>query len=128
MELFNRPIINWNKTGERLADLRCNNLNLRRYVCFFNKKYNEERSLDNLRPKYTCFSNYDCLNCNKEMDKSISVQELANVFGKTRDVVTNWETGKTMPDIEDLLLYSKITELDINEIVVFDLKVCDHRE
>ncbi|MBR6071809.1 MAG: helix-turn-helix transcriptional regulator [Acholeplasmatales bacterium] len=120
MELFNRPVINWIKTGERLALLRYDNNNLRRYVCFYNKKLNEEKSLDTLRPKYTCFFNYDCLNCNEEMDKSISVQELANVFGKTRDVITNWETGKTMPDIEDLLLYSKITGLDINDIVIFD--------
>ena len=57
MELFNRPIINWIKTGERLADLRYNDFNLRRYVCFFNKKFNEEKSIDTLRPKYTCFSN-----------------------------------------------------------------------
>ena len=119
MEIYSRLKIDWIRTGEKLADLRMNNLNLRRYVCYFNKKRNEH-NLDDLsyRPKYTCFSEYKCEECTKEMDKLISVQELANVFGKTRDVINNWETGRTMPDIEDLLLYSKITGLSIEDILI----------
>lgn len=119
MEFYNRPVIDYKKTGERLADLRMNNLNLRRYVCFYNKKLNEAKAIETLRPKYTCYFNYNCEHCTREMDKLISAQELANVFGLSRDIINNWEIGKTTPDIEDFLLYSKITGLDLNKIIVF---------
>ena len=119
MELYSRLKIDWIKTGENLANIRMNNLNLRRYVCYFNKKKNEHKVLSlDFRPKYTCFSEYECETCTKEMDQLISVQELANVFGLSRDVINNWETGRTIPDIEDLLLYSKITGLSIEDILI----------
>ncbi len=119
MEVYSRLKIDWVKTGENLADLRMNNFNLRRYVCYFNKKENEHNvSKLGYRPKYTCFFGYKCEECTKEMDRSISVQELANVFGLSRDIINNWETGRTIPDIEDLLMYSKITKLSIEDILI----------
>ncbi len=132
MEFYNRPVIDYVKTGERLASLRLNNLKLRKYVCYFNKKKFEQKIkndrsnqyyFDRDRPKYNCFSNYECEKCTKEMDTLISAQELANVFGVSRDIINNWETGKTTPDIEDFLLYSKITGLDLNEIIVFEVEI-----
>jgi len=137
MEFYNRPVIDYVKTGERLANLRFNNLKLRRYVCYYNKKKYEKKieaeskkirygyygNSQTIRPKYNCFSNYECEKCTKELDKLISAQELANVFGVSRDIINNWETGKTSPDIEDFLLYSKITGLDLNEIIVFEVEI-----
>ena len=35
-----------------------------------------------------------------------------------KHVINNWETGRTIPDIEDLLLYSKITGLSIEDILI----------
>ena len=118
MEIYKRIKIDWIKTANRLVDLRLNNKNLIKYVCYFNKKMNENKDSRFIN-KYTCYQDYNCDNCT-EMDQNISQQELANVFGVSRYVINNWENSITIPDIEDILLYSKISGVDIYDILVWE--------
>ena len=115
MEIIKPIIIDWDKTKDSLAYLRTNDKNLIKYVCYYNKVNIDDI---NLREKNTCFNNYDCNNCNN-VDKAISRSELAKAMGVTDDVIYNWETGKTIPDIEDLLLYSKICNKKLEDILVY---------
>ena len=107
MKEIHRKRINWKKTGKRLLGLRNNNLTLRRYTCWF-LKYD----------KGNCSG--DCKNCEYEMDPSISRNELADVFMTTESVIFNWENGKTPPEIEDIMLYSEITGIPLEGIIVFE--------
>ena len=106
MKEISRKNIDWEKTGIRLRDLRDHDLNLRRYVCWYFKF-----------GVANCSG--DCMNCIYEMDKNVSRTELSMVFAVTESVLFNWETGKTPPELEDLLLYADICGLTLDEIIVF---------
>ena len=109
--------IDWKKTGIALQYLRENNYNLKKYVCYYNKVNNFNDS-----ERYFCYNIpiYDCDNCDKEMDKKISRRELGRVFSVSEDIVENWENGETIIDIEELIMYSKISGTDIFDILVFE--------
>ena len=104
-----RNYIDWAKTAQNLKLLRNDNLNLRKFCCqalYYNKA--------------NCAG--DCAACKFDMDASIglvSQNELADVFGVSPGVVANWETGRTTPDIEDLIFYSKICDLGLSDVIVF---------
>ncbi len=102
-----RKFIDWNKTAKELRLLRLDNRNLRRYVCY---KLKSEKN--------GCTSD-DCKTCTYEMDCNISQKELAAVFSVSENVVVNWENGKTVPPLEDLLFYSEISGVPLEEIIVF---------
>lgn len=108
MEIIQRKIINPIKTGLSLKNLRCNNLELRRYACFFH------------RTREDICEGVNCEQCTFEMDISISQAELAALFNVSDNVIANWESGKTVPSYEDLLFYSSLTKLPIDKIVIFD--------
>ena len=107
MKRVERKVIDWKKTGRRLRGLRNNNASLRRYVCWHLRYDAGECS-------------GECDVCEYEMDVSISRNELAEVFCTTESVIFNWENGKTPPDLSDLIMYSEITGLSLEEIVVFE--------
>lgn len=108
METIQRKIINPIKTGLSLKNLRCNNLDLRRYACRFH------RTRDDI-----C-EGTNCDNCTFEMDVSISQAELSELFNVSDNVIANWESGKTIPSYEDLLFYSALCNLPLDKIVIFD--------
>ena len=118
MNLINKIVIDWDKTKDNLLDLRLNNINLRKYVCYYNK-FNKDDI--NLREKYTCFNNYLCDDC-KMVDLKISRSELAFTLGVSDDIIYNIETGKTIPDLEELILYSKISKVPLENIIVIKEK------
>lgn len=107
MKEVKRRVINWEATGERLADLRQNNFELRRYACNY------------IRTRNGMCEGLNCENCRKEIDNMISRRELGIVFQTTESVIVNWESGKTSPELEDLLLYTEITGLRLKDILVF---------
>ncbi len=107
-ERISRPIINWTKTGKNLQILRNDNMKLRRYVC------------RELRMKSGDCDGEQCENCRFEMDNSISQFELAKIFNVTPSNIANWESGRSRPQIEDLLMYSRICDLDFFDVVVFE--------
>lgn len=106
MEEIKRRYIDWHKTGRILRDLRNDNLNLRRYVCYVLKSHEGNCS-------------GECESCKYEMDNSISRAELAQVFNVSDSIICNWESGKTPVGLDDLLFYCEITGLKINDIIDF---------
>ncbi len=107
MEHIERKYVDWQKTAVNLRLLRQDNIKLRRYVCH------------EIRVKKEICGGEDCENCKYEMDNFISRAELASVFNVTESVVFNWENGKSIPTLDDLIFYSQICGLDLFDVVVF---------
>ena len=110
MEKIERNYVDWDKTAINLKLLRQDNLNLRRYVC------------STLRVKKGACDGENCKDCVYEMDSSISRAELAQVFNVTESVVFNWENGKSLPSLDDLIFYAQICKLDVFQVVVTTLQ------
>lgn len=106
MQEIERMYVDWEKTGKNLRLLRDDNVNLRRYVCFKLRAHEGNCS-------------GECEICKYEMDSNISRAELARVFNVSDSVVCNWESGKTPVGYEDLLFYSRISQTDLKDIIVF---------
>ncbi len=106
MEKLQRSYVNWQKTAVNLRLLRQDNINLRRYVCGV------------LRVKNGVCDGANCADCKFEMDNSISRAELAAVFNVTESVVFNWENGKSLPTLDDLMFYAQICKLDLFDVVI----------
>ena len=51
------------------------------------------------------------------VSKSMSQEDLADHLNVTRQAVSNWETGKTQPDIETLHNISMILDVSIEELI-----------
>lgn len=109
MEKIKRKVINWEKTGKRLRTLRERNMAFIRYACFI--CHYDEGNCDG-----------ECENCDfdKDLDRSITRDELAKVFGTTATVINNWESGNTPVPLEDLFLYCQITDKKLDDILVFE--------
>lgn len=109
MEKIKRKVINREKTGGRLRTLRERNIALIRYACFI--CHYDEGNCDG-----------ECENCDfdKDLDRSITREELAKVFGTTPTVINNWESGATTVPLEDLFLYCQITNKKLDDIIVFE--------
>ena len=106
MKPIKRKFVNWEKTGKRLQMLREDNIELRRFVCNALK-----------HDKSACA--VECNECVYEMDNHISRKELSDVFGVSESVIFNWENGRTVVDFENLLFYSQLSKLNIEDIVIF---------
>ena len=50
-------------------------------------------------------------------EKNISQEQLAEKIGVTRQAVSRWETGKSLPDIHTLHKISKILDISIEDFV-----------
>lgn len=108
MKEIKRRSIDWEKTGKRLQYLRDHNTSLRRYACSVVHK-----------EEFGC--GIDCEECKEfDMDNKIAQDELAKVFNVSANTIANWESGRTIPDMEDLILYSDICEMDLFDILAFN--------
>ena len=109
MEVVKLKAIDRKNTARNLKHLRCNDSNLRRYVCWCLKTKSDD-----------CFGT-DCENCRLDMDNSISRRELAQVLDVSENTLANWESGRSVPDLEFLLMYSEICKRDlIGGVVIFE--------
>ena len=106
MIYIRKKYIDLDKTGKKLQALREHNLALRRKACEVLKRETRD-------------CKHKCEECEYEMDNHISRKELADVFGVSENVIFNWESGRTAVGYEDLLFYSQLSELDVDDIVVF---------
>lgn len=106
MKQIKRKYIDWTKTAKNLKLLRQDNINLRRYVC--SRLYYGKRD---------CVA--DCADCKFAMDHSISQAELAKVFNVSESMVVNWENNKSRPQLDDLIFYSQICQIDLYDVIVF---------
>ena len=107
MEPIARRTIDRKKTGRNLQLLREDDIELRRFVCRALRKELGE-----------CDGN--CPDCRFDMDNHISRNELAKVFNVSESVICNWESGRTMIGVEDLLFYAQITGKTLDDILVFE--------
>lgn len=106
MERIERKTIDWEKTGFKLQALRNDNLNLRKYCC-----YQLYYNIANCSGK--------CDDCIYEMDQKISRLELAKVLNVTDNIISNWESGRSRPEIEDLMFYAEMCKIDLFDILTF---------
>lgn len=106
MQNEGRKFVDWQKTAINLKLLRQDDINLRRYVCRALRVQRAECSGEN------------CAKCKFEMDPSISRAELAQVFNVTESVVFNWENGKSLPTLDDLLFYAQICNLSLFDVII----------
>lgn len=109
MEEIKLRQIDWEKTGYKLKLLRNDNLNLRRYVCWWLSK-------NQFDDRHLCYD-YKCEDCLFEMDQNISQVELGAVMNTGS--VANWETGRTPIDVENLMFYCKLCGVEAEDIIVY---------
>ena len=57
--------------------------------------------------------------------KNISQSELAEKLNVTRQAVSNWETGKTQPDIDTLHKIADMLEISIDELIYGNKRTCN---
>lgn len=53
----------------------------------------------------------------------LSQDELARAIYVSRQTISNWETGKTYPDVDSLLLLSKVLDASIDELIQGDVAI-----
>ena len=100
--------VNWKDTGRNLQNLRLNNYNLRKYVCW---QLSSGRN--------NCSG--ECETCRLDMDNHISQSELARVFYLDNESrIVNWEKGRARPTISDLLFYAEICGIPLEQVLVFE--------
>lgn len=108
MEKIEYRAVNWKATGRNLQNLRLNDHNLRKYVCWW---HNNDKS--------DCDGN--CDGCVLDMDNHISQAELAAVFYlDSESRIVNWEKGRARPTISDLLHYASICRIPLEKVLVFE--------
>lgn len=56
------------------------------------------------------------------MERKMSQEDLAEKVYVTRQTISNWENGKSYPDIHSLLLLSSVFELSLDQLVKGDIK------
>ena len=106
--------VNWKDTGRNLQNLRLNNYNLRKYVC-----WQLSSGRDN------CSG--ECDTCELDMDTHISQSELARVFYLDNESrIVNWEKGRARPTISDLLFYAEICGIPLEQVLVFENSVSNN--
>ena len=54
---------------------------------------------------------------------NLSQEELGEKVYVTRQTVSNWETGKSYPDIHSLLLLSSLFEVSLDQLIKGDIEV-----
>lgn len=65
---------------------------------------------------------------NKQIKKyrtmmNLSQEELAEKVYVTRQTISNWETGKSYPDIHSLLLLSSLFNVSLDQLIKGDLEM-----
>ncbi|WP_242512494.1 helix-turn-helix transcriptional regulator [Leuconostoc mesenteroides] len=51
---------------------------------------------------------------------SLTQMDLANKLLVSNKTISNWETGKTLPDIENIILISKYLNLSLDDLFLGD--------
>jgi len=61
-------------------------------------------------------------------DAELSQEEIAERIGVTRQTISNWETGKSYPDIASLIILSDIYGVSLDSLLKGDSKMIKHLE
>ncbi len=100
-----REYIDWVKTGKKLEGIRKRNETFIKNICYLTKGARGD-------------CDQKCEGC-LDMDSYISRAEVASVFYVSENIIQNWESGETPLPVDELLYYSKLSGLDIFDILVF---------
>ncbi len=98
-------------TGERLQRLRKYNIHLHRYVCHELHPYKKHWNCDGT----------DCEECEADdfEEEDINQSDLARVMNVGTSQIANWENGKSVPSIENLIFYCRICKIEkIEDLIV----------
>lgn len=57
------------------------------------------------------------------MERNLSQEELAEQVYVTRQTVSNWETGKSYPDIHSLLLLGQLFQVSLDQLIKGDMEM-----
>ena len=60
---------------------------------------------------------------NYRKQKNLSQEELAEKIYVSRQTISNWETGKSYPDVHNLILLSTLYEISIDELIKGDVEI-----
>ena len=60
---------------------------------------------------------------NYRKQKNLSQEELAEKIYVSRQTISNWETGRSYPDVHNLLLLSTLYEISIDELIKGDVEI-----
>lgn len=60
---------------------------------------------------------------NHRKKNDLSQEDLAEKIYVSRQTISNWETGKSYPDVHNLLLLSALYEISIDELIKGDVEI-----
>ncbi|CQR23965.1 transcriptional regulator [Streptococcus varani] len=60
-------------------------------------------------------------------EKNLSQEELAEKLYVSRQTISNWERGKTYPDIHSLLLIATYFDVSLNNLIKGDVDIMKHQ-
>ena len=60
---------------------------------------------------------------NYRKQKNLSQEDLAEKLYVSRQTISNWETGRSYPDVHNLLLLSALYEISIDELIKGDVEI-----
>ncbi|MGB4589806.1 MAG: helix-turn-helix transcriptional regulator [Clostridiaceae bacterium] len=60
---------------------------------------------------------------NYRKQKNLSQEELAEKIYVSRQTISNWETGKSYPDIHNLILLSTLYDISLDELIKGDVDI-----
>ena len=62
------------------------------------------------------------------LESSLSQEELADKIFVTRQTISNWENGKSYPDIISVIALSDLYSVSLDELLKGDQKMAEHLE
>ncbi len=62
----------------------------------------------------------------KRLEYSMTQSELAEKLFVSNKTISNWETGKTMPDLDNVLYIAKVLHISLDKMLLEDNNMVDH--
>ncbi|MGY3743401.1 helix-turn-helix domain-containing protein [Leuconostoc inhae] len=69
---------------------------------------------------------FDQIIKNKRQELNITQSELAEKLFVSNKTISNWETGKTMPDLDNVLYIAKVLHLSLDKLLLEDNNMVEH--
>lgn len=63
---------------------------------------------------------------NKRKEMNLTQEDVAEKIHVSRQTISNWETGRTLPDIKNLILLSDIYHISLDILLKEDKEIVDH--
>lgn len=63
---------------------------------------------------------------NRRKELNLTQEDVAIIIHVSRQTISNWETGRTLPDIKSLVLLSDIYEISLDKLLKEDDEMVNH--